>query len=120
MVFQKLTSQIALAFLSDYPTPQAAALLGEGRMRQFCRRHSYRGGKSPADLVSRLRATPASANPIAPRILESIVHGAVVQIRPLNTRSPVWNATSQMRSRPTQRRRCCRRFHALPPSAWQR
>ncbi len=45
-MFQKLTSQIALAFLTDYPTPHAAALLGEGRMRQFCRRHAYRGGKS--------------------------------------------------------------------------
>jgi transposase len=85
VVFQKLTSQIALAFLSDYPTPQAAALLGEGRMRQFCRRHSYRGGKSPAELLSRLRAAPASANPIAPTILESIVHGSVAQIRLLNT-----------------------------------
>ena len=64
-MFQKLTSQIALAFLTDYPTPQSAALLGEGRMRQFCRRHGYRGGKSPAELVSRLRAAPASADPIA-------------------------------------------------------
>jgi hypothetical protein len=35
LVFQKLTSQVALAFLADYPTPQSAALLGEGRMRQF-------------------------------------------------------------------------------------
>lgn len=85
VVFQKLTSQIALAFLTDYPTPQAAALLGEGRMRQFCHRHSYRGGKSPAELLSRLRAAPASANPIAPRILESIVHGSIAQIRLLNT-----------------------------------
>ena len=73
VVFQKLTSQIALAFLTDYPTPQTAALLGEGRMGQFCRRHSYRGGKSPAELVRRLRAAPASANPIAPAILEAIV-----------------------------------------------
>jgi len=40
VVFQKLTYQIALAFFTDYPTPRAAALLGEGRMRQFCRRHS--------------------------------------------------------------------------------
>lgn len=84
VVFQKLTSQIALAFLGDYPTPQAAALLGEGRMGQFCRRHSYRGGKSPAELLSRLRAAPASVNPIAPRILESVVHGSIAQIRLLN------------------------------------
>ena len=85
VVFQKLTSQVALAFLSDYPTPQAAALLGEGRMRQFCLRHSYRGGKSPAELVSRLRAAPASANPIAPKVLEAIVRGSTAQIKLLNT-----------------------------------
>lgn len=85
VLFQKLTSQIALAFLTDYPTPQAATLLGEGRMRQFCRRHSYRGGKSPAQLVTRLRAAPVSANPIAPSILESIVHGSITQIRLLNS-----------------------------------
>lgn len=59
LVFQKLTSQIALAFLADYPTPLSAARLGEGRMRQFCRRHSYRGGTPPAELVRRLRAAPA-------------------------------------------------------------
>ena len=85
MVFQKLTSQIALAFLTDYPTPQAAALVGEGRMGQFCRRHSYRGGKSPAELVRRLRAAPASVNPIAPKILEAIVRSSTAQIRLLNT-----------------------------------
>ncbi|HTT52478.1 MAG TPA: IS110 family transposase [Streptosporangiaceae bacterium] len=85
VVFQKLTSQIALAFLTDYPTPQAAALLGERRMGQFCRRHSYRGGKTPAELIRRLRAAPASANPIAPTILTAIVRGSTAQIRLLNT-----------------------------------
>ncbi len=84
LVFQKLTSQIALAFLSDYPTPQAAALLGEGRMRQFCRRHSYRGGKPPAELISRLRAAPASADPIAEKVLEAIVRSSIAQIGLLN------------------------------------
>lgn len=84
-VFQKLTSQIALAFLTDYPTPQAAALLGDRRMGQFCRRHSYRGGKTPAELVRRLRAAPASANPIAPAVLKAIVRAATAQIRLLNT-----------------------------------
>ena len=45
-LFRSLASAIALAFLTDYPTPQAAAHLGEARMAAFCRRHSYRGGKS--------------------------------------------------------------------------
>ncbi|MEP6624285.1 MAG: transposase, partial [Acidimicrobiia bacterium] len=85
MVFQKLISQVALAFLTDYPTPQSAMLLGEGRMQQFCRRHSYRGGKSPAVLVGRLRAAPANVNPISPIVLAAIVRGSVAQIRLLNT-----------------------------------
>ena len=84
LMFQKLISQIALAFLTDYPTPQSAALVGEGRMGQFCRRHSYRGGKSPAALVNRLRAAPASANPIAEKVLEVIVGSSVAQIVLLN------------------------------------
>lgn len=85
VVFQKLTSQVALAFLTDYPTPESAALLGEGRMGQFCRRHAYRGGKSPAVLLGRLRAAPASADPIAPVVLATIVGASVAQIRLLNT-----------------------------------
>jgi transposase len=84
VVFQKLTSDIALAFLTDYPTPQSAVLLGEGRMRQFCTRHAYRGGKSAAELVSRLRAAPTSGEPITPAVLAAIIRGSVAQIRVLN------------------------------------
>ena len=84
VVFQKLISPIALAFLSDYPTPESAALVGEGRMDQFCRRHAYRGGKSPAELVGRLRAAPVSADPIASTVLTTIVRASVAQIRLLN------------------------------------
>jgi transposase len=84
-LFQKLTSKIALAFLTDYPTPQSAAHLGEGRMRQFCRRHAYRGGKPAAELVKRLQAAPSSPSPISGEILTAIVAGLVAQIRVLNT-----------------------------------
>jgi len=83
-LFQKLTSKIALAFLTDYPTSQAAAHLGEGRMSQFCRRHAYRGGKPPAELIKRLRAAPAAASPISPAILAAVVAGSVAQLRVLN------------------------------------
>jgi hypothetical protein len=50
-------------------------------MRQFCRRHAYRGGRPSAELVRRLRAAPATANPIAAEILAAIVAGFVAQIR---------------------------------------
>ena len=46
-IFSRLASEVALAFLEAYPTPQAAARLGEARLAAFCRRHSYRGGRSP-------------------------------------------------------------------------
>ena len=39
-LFRSLASEIALAFLTDYPTPHAAAHLGEARMAAFCRRHN--------------------------------------------------------------------------------
>ncbi len=32
-------------------------------MRRFCHRHSYRGGKSAAELIYRLRAAPAKREP---------------------------------------------------------
>src|SRR5216683_5584327 len=38
-VFGRLDSEIALAFLDDYPTPSSAGRLGEARMKMFCRRH---------------------------------------------------------------------------------
>lgn len=66
-VFSRLGSAIALAFLADYPTPESAARLGEGRMAMFCRRHSYRGGRTPAQLLQRLRdaaVPPAGLDPI--------------------------------------------------------
>ncbi|MBP1054588.1 transposase [Rhodococcus qingshengii] len=38
-----------------------------------------------AELVGRLRAAPAAANPIAPKVLEAIIRGSIAQIALLNT-----------------------------------
>jgi len=57
-LFQSLASPIALAFLADYPTPDAARRLGEARMSGFLRRNSYRGGKTATELLQRLRSAP--------------------------------------------------------------
>jgi transposase len=78
-VFCRLASPIALAFLADYPTPQAAARLGQGRMASFCRRHSYRGGKPPAVLLARLCSAPTAPVGIPPATLATLV-GAQVQL----------------------------------------
>jgi transposase len=57
-VFADLESEIALAFLERYPTPESAQHLGEGRMRAFCVKHGYCGRRSPAQLLARLRSAP--------------------------------------------------------------
>jgi transposase len=82
-VFSKLGSAIALAFLDDYPTPEAAARLGPARMARFCQRHSYRGGRSPQELLDRLRAAPTAITQIGPDVLEQLVRAQVALIRTL-------------------------------------
>jgi transposase len=82
-VFYRLASPIALAFLADYPTPQAAARLGQARMAGFCRRHSYRGGKPPAVLLARLRSAPTAPVGIPPATLATLVRAQVQLLRTL-------------------------------------
>lgn len=81
-VFSRLASDIALAFLEAYPTPQAAARLGEARLAAFCRRHSYRGGRSPAELLARLRAAPTPPLGLTPETLAELI---LAQVRLLGT-----------------------------------
>jgi transposase len=54
-----IDSPIALAFLSRYPTPDSAARLGEKRLANFMAQHACCGRRSAAQLLARLRATPA-------------------------------------------------------------
>jgi hypothetical protein len=70
----RLASPIALAFLTDYPTPQAAARLGQARMTSFCRRHSYRGGKTRPGVYFRW-----AANRRARKALTAFAHNARMQ-----------------------------------------
>jgi transposase len=58
-VFADVESEICLAFLERYPTPESAARLGEARMRAFCTKHGYCGRRPAAELLARLRAAPA-------------------------------------------------------------
>jgi transposase len=73
VVFARLDSAIALAFLEDYPTPASAERLGEARMAMFCRRHSYSGRRSPAELVARLRSAPQATEELAAATLARLV-----------------------------------------------
>lgn len=83
VIFRRLDSEIALAFLEDYPTPQSAVHLGEGRLAMFCRRHSYSGRRSASALVERLRSAPAPCRAIGPETLTELVRVQVRQLRAL-------------------------------------
>jgi transposase len=82
-MFCKLASDIALAFLADYPTPQSAARLGQARLAAFCRRHAYRGGKPPAELLARLRPAPVPSTGLTPAVLAQLVTAQVQLLRSL-------------------------------------
>jgi transposase len=58
-IFAKLDSQITLAFLERYPTPESAAQLDQRRLAAFLAKHRYSGRRSPTELLARLHAAPA-------------------------------------------------------------
>lgn len=83
-LFSSLTSNISLAFLEDYPSPRDARL-GEKRMAQFLRRHSYSGRTSPTELVRRLNtAAPGRIHGPAAEGYAVAAAGYVAIIRTLN------------------------------------
>ena len=93
-VFAEIDSPIALAFVTRYPTPQAAAHLGEKRLASFLAQHRYCGRKTPRELLERLNNAPQSlAGPIEAdakgelvRALASILEQIVEQIARLSSR----------------------------------
>lgn len=82
-IFGRLDSEIALAFLEEYPTPTSTARLGEPRMAMFARRHSYSGRSSPAELLERLRCAPQQTAVIYPEVLAELVRAQVCLLRSL-------------------------------------
>jgi transposase len=54
-LFTNLTSPISLAFIERYPSPADARGLGEQRFAAFLKRQRYRGGKTPSQLLAKLR-----------------------------------------------------------------
>lgn len=76
-VFADVESPISLAFLTRYPTPGAAAHLGEKRMAAFMVKHGYSGRRSAAVLLERLRAAPAGTTGEA---LTEGLHDAVLAV----------------------------------------
>jgi transposase len=62
VIFADLASPISLAFLTRYPTPEAAQRLGEQRLAAFLVKHGYCGRRSAAQLLERLRAAPPGSS----------------------------------------------------------
>jgi transposase len=78
-LFFRLASKITLAFLAEYPTPQAAAQLDQAQLAAFCRRHAYRGGRHPHELLERLRSAPHPPAGLDSGVLCQVI-GAQVQL----------------------------------------
>ena len=91
-IFADVTSPIALAFLTRYPTPQNAARLGPRRLAQFLTTHGYSGRRAPAELLARLAGAPASrvaaleadASADIVRALVAVLEPLVRQLQQLN------------------------------------
>jgi transposase len=80
-IFARLDSEIALAFLDDYPTPDSAQRLGEARMAMFLRRHSYCGRRTPVELLERLRGAPVPPRGMSGEVLAELVRAQVRLLR---------------------------------------
>ena len=81
-IFGRLDSEIALAFLERYPSPQSTARVGEARLAAFLRRHSYCGRRGASELLARLRQAPQPAHALDPEIVAELV---LAQARLLRT-----------------------------------
>jgi transposase len=82
-IFGRLDSEIALAFLERYPTPQSTARLGEARLTAFLRRHSYCGRRSASELLARLREAPKPVHALDSEIVAELVLAQTQLVRTL-------------------------------------
>jgi transposase len=86
VIFADIASPIALAFLTRYPTPAAAAGLGEKRIAAFCAENGYSGRRTAAELLARLRGAPAGTlDPAQTQALRDAVLALVTVLQALGT-----------------------------------
>ena len=81
-IFASLSSAIALAFLTKYPTAAAAASLTEARLAAFCTKQGHSGKKPAAVLLARLRSAPAGTTD--PDLCEGVHAAVLAQIGVIN------------------------------------
>jgi transposase len=83
-IFAAVDSEIALAFLELYPSPEEAQRLGSARLARFLARQGYSGRRSPEELLARLRGAPRGTAGEAERAARrACVLGLVAALRPL-------------------------------------
>lgn len=84
LLFSDVNSPIGLAFLESYPSPLDAKGLGEKRLEEFLKDHSYSGRKTPAQLLSKLRDAPqGSAGEAEIKARRAVVLALVAALSPL-------------------------------------
>ena len=131
-IFADVESPISLEFLTRYPTPAAAAHLGEKRMAAFCVKHGYSGRRTAAQLLARLRAAPAGTGLEA--LTEALRDAVLAAVAVLHGPERLGEEPRPLRRRPPrgapgrrdlhvaakvgsgQRRPGARRVGRLPPS----
>ena len=83
-IFAVVDSQIALAFLERYPSPEDARSLGPKRLAAFLARNSYCGRRSVEALLERLRRAPVAVTGEAEaEARRQAVLALVASLRPL-------------------------------------
>lgn len=85
-IFADTESAISLAFLRRYPTPNAAAHLGEKRLAIFTAKQGYSGRRPAAQLLARMRNAPTgTTDPVLTAAVNDAVLAFVEVVTALNT-----------------------------------
>jgi transposase len=98
--------------------PQSAVRLGHARLAGFCRRHAYRGGKPPAELLARLRSAPIPPVGLAPAVLAQLVTAQVQLLQSLPATIGELEQPSSNGSPSIHDPSCCAPFPGSAPSTW--
>ncbi|HKS98716.1 MAG TPA: IS110 family transposase, partial [Rugosimonospora sp.] len=77
-IFASLSSMIALAFLTKYPTAASATSLTQARLAAFCAKQGYSGKKPAEVLLARLRSAPAGTTD--PDLCEGVRAAVLAQV----------------------------------------
>lgn len=82
-LFNRLDSDVAIAFLRRYPTSAAAAKLTEARLAAFLRRIAYCGRTPATELLNRVREAPSAG--LNPAEAEGRAVGILAMLRAIET-----------------------------------